>query len=128
MEAPEPMQDHNKEKNPQPSEVPPQSEGVVLQSNPSPESPVQEATPKDALSTEPFQTVLEALADLEHDDPKLAFQASRLVGIYRRLWESCVAKHSECEKTNETNQRLKQCGSSSAKGKWACNYALFDSL
>jgi len=62
------------------------------------------------LLTEPFQTVLEALADLERDDPKLAFQASRLVGIYRRLWESCAAKHRECEKTIETNQRLKQAG------------------
>ncbi|KAJ6103828.1 hypothetical protein N7486_004050 [Penicillium sp. IBT 16267x] len=78
-------EEHNKEQDSKPSEVLPQSEGVVPQPNPSPEPLPQEATPKDALSTEPFQTVLEALADLERDDPKLAFQASRLVGIYRRL-------------------------------------------
>ena len=58
--------------------------------------------------TEPFQPVLEALADLERDDPKLAFQAARLVGLYRRLWESCVSKHLDCEKTNETNQLLRE--------------------
>ena len=54
--------------------------------------------------------MLETLADLERDDPKLAFQASRLVGIYRRLWESCVAKHRECDKTIDANIRLKQAG------------------
>jgi hypothetical protein len=54
--------------------------------------------------------VLETLADLERDDPKLAFQASRLVGIYRRLWESCVAKHRECDKAIDANIRLKQAG------------------
>ena len=44
---------------------------------------------------------------LERDDPKLAFQAARLVGLYRRLWESCVSKHLDCEKANETNQVLR---------------------
>jgi hypothetical protein len=27
------------------------------------------------------------LADLECDDPKFAFPAARLVGLYQRLWE-----------------------------------------
>jgi hypothetical protein len=60
------------------------------------------------LATEPFQIVLEALARLERDDPKLAFQAARLVGLYRRLWESCVSKHLDCEKTNDANQVLRE--------------------
>lgn len=30
--------------------------------------------------------------ELERDDPKLAFQAARLLGLHRRLWESCVSK------------------------------------
>ncbi|KAJ5651588.1 uncharacterized protein N7484_005311 [Penicillium longicatenatum] len=87
MENIKSMQDHNKEQDSQPNGVLPQSEGTASQPKPSPEPPL-EATPKDALLTGPFQTVLETLADLERDDPKLAFQASRLVGIYRRLWES----------------------------------------
>jgi hypothetical protein len=33
--------------------------------------------------------VLETLADLDRDDPKLAFQAARPVGLFRRLWASC---------------------------------------
>ncbi|KAJ5671396.1 hypothetical protein N7507_000523 [Penicillium longicatenatum] len=86
MEATEPMQDHYKAQHSQPSEVLPQSKGLVTPPKPSPEPPLQEATPKDALLTGPFQTVLETVADLERDDPKRAFQASRLLGIYRRLW------------------------------------------
>lgn len=40
MEATESMQDQNKEQDSQPSEVLPQSEGVVPQLNPSPEPPL----------------------------------------------------------------------------------------
>lgn len=46
---------------------------------------------------EPFQPVLEILKQLEEEDPKLAFQAARLVGLYRRLWESCVSKHVDSQ-------------------------------
>ncbi|KAJ5982583.1 hypothetical protein N7451_012683 [Penicillium sp. IBT 35674x] len=109
MEATESMQDQNKEQDSQPNGVPPQSEENTSQPKTSTEPPLEE-TSKDALLTGPFQTVLETLADLERDDPKLAFQASRLVGIYRRLWESCVAKHRECDKMIDTNLRLKQAG------------------
>jgi hypothetical protein len=35
-----------------------------------------------------FQPTLKVLADLERDDPKFEFPAARLVGLYRRLWES----------------------------------------
>ena len=45
------------------------------------------------LATEPFQPILQVLADLERDDPKFAFPAARLVGLSRRLWESRVSKH-----------------------------------
>ena len=38
------------------------------------------------------------LADLERNDPKSAFPAARLIGLYRRLWESCVSKHIEGQK------------------------------
>jgi uncharacterized MAPEG superfamily protein len=46
---------------------------------------------------------MEALARLEREDPKLAFQAARLVGLYRRLWESYMAKHMEGERLAKAN-------------------------
>ncbi|CAG8117504.1 unnamed protein product, partial [Penicillium nalgiovense] len=53
----------------------------------------QEAGTRHTLAIDPFQPILKVLADLERDDPKFAFPASRLVGLYRCLWESCVSKH-----------------------------------
>jgi hypothetical protein len=50
----------------------------------------QEANQKDVLATERFQLISEKLADLERDDPKLAFQAARPAGLYRRIWASFV--------------------------------------
>jgi hypothetical protein len=43
-----------------------------------------------------FQPILKVLADLKRDDPKFAFPAARLVGLYRRLWDSnaCPKKRS----------------------------------
>ncbi|CAG8021927.1 unnamed protein product [Penicillium nalgiovense] len=52
-----------------------------------------EAGTRHTLAIDPFQPILKVLADLERDDPKFAFPASRLVGLYRCLWESCVSKH-----------------------------------
>ena len=49
------------------------------------------------------------LADLEREDPKLAFLA-RLAGLYQRLWESCVSKHIDGEKLEQDNLLLKQTG------------------
>ncbi|CAI7656940.1 unnamed protein product [Penicillium palitans] len=46
----------------------------------------------------------------ERDDPKFAFPAARLVGLYRRLWESCVAKHFDGQKLEQSNQNLKEAG------------------
>ncbi|KAJ6126461.1 hypothetical protein N7523_002085 [Penicillium sp. IBT 18751x] len=108
MEASESMPDQNKEEGSQLNEVPPQGDEAVPPPTSDPKPSLQEATPKDALATEPFQPVLEALAHLDRDDPKLAFQGARLVGLYRRLWESCVSKHLDCEKTNEANQVLRE--------------------
>ncbi|KAJ5041896.1 hypothetical protein NUH16_011184 [Penicillium rubens] len=60
---------------------------------PLPSPPQHEEETRRPLATEPFQPTLKALADLERDDPKFAFPAARLVGLYRRLWEPCVSKH-----------------------------------
>jgi hypothetical protein len=51
---------------------------------------------------------MEALARLEREDPKLAFQAARLVGLYRRLWELCMAKHMEGKKLAKGNDDLRE--------------------
>ena len=56
------------------------------------------------LATEPFQPILKVLADLERDDPKFAFPAARIVGLYRRLWESCVSKHIDGQKLEQSNR------------------------
>jgi hypothetical protein len=58
------------------------------------------------LVNEPFERVLSLLADLGRDDPSLAFQGARLLGLYRSLWKSCVSKHLDgesLEKNNETS-------------------------
>jgi hypothetical protein len=70
----------------------------------------QEAGTRYTLATEPFQPILKVLADLERDDPKFAFPAARLVGIYQRLWESCVSKHIDGEKLKQDNLDLKEAG------------------
>ncbi|OKP14853.1 hypothetical protein PENSUB_5734 [Penicillium subrubescens] len=61
-----------------------------------------------SLGDQPFAPAMEALARLEHEDPKLAFQAARIVGLYRRLWESCIAKHMEGNKLAKANDALKE--------------------
>lgn len=48
------------------------------------------------------------LADLEDDDPKFAFPAARLVGLFRRLRESCVSKYIDAQKLQQSNQILKE--------------------
>jgi hypothetical protein len=60
------------------------------------------------LVNEPFQRVLSVLANLERDDPKLAFQGARLLGLYRRLWESCVSKHLDGESLEKNNETLRE--------------------
>jgi hypothetical protein len=53
---------------------------------------------------------LKVLADLERDDHKFAFLATRLVGLYRRLWESCVSKHIDGQELQQSNQILREAG------------------
>ncbi|CAG8897916.1 unnamed protein product [Penicillium nalgiovense] len=74
-------------------------------------SPSQhEEVTRHTLATEPFQPILKVLADLERDDPKFAFPAARLVGLYRRLWESCVSKHIDGQELQQSNQTLREAG------------------
>ncbi|KAI1828914.1 hypothetical protein DTO027I6_10171 [Penicillium roqueforti] len=70
---------------------------------------------KHTLATEPFQAALKVLANLERDDPKFAFPAARLVGLYRRLWGSCVSGHVDGQKLQQSNQTLKEAGASLRK-------------
>ncbi|CAG7937154.1 unnamed protein product [Penicillium salamii] len=75
----------------------------------------QEADTRHALASEPFQYILKVLADLEHDDPKFTFPAARIVGLYRRLWESCVSKHIDGQKLEQDNLVLKKAGANLRK-------------
>ncbi|CAG8044776.1 unnamed protein product, partial [Penicillium nalgiovense] len=70
----------------------------------------QEAETRHTLATEPFQPILQVLAGLERDDPKFAFPAARLVGLYRRLWESCLSKHIDGQKLEQNDLVLKEAG------------------
>ncbi|CAG7965698.1 unnamed protein product [Penicillium salamii] len=98
----------------QPSELPLLSEKDKSQQSsdhvPLPYPSQQEADTRHTLATEPFQPILQVLADLERDDAKFAFPAARLVGLYRRLWESCVSKHIDGEKLEQRNLALKEAG------------------
>lgn len=55
------------------------------------------------------------LPDLERDDPKFAFPAAQLVGLYRCLWESCVSKHIDGQKLERENLVLKEAGAHQRK-------------
>ncbi|CAG8944665.1 unnamed protein product [Penicillium salamii] len=70
----------------------------------------QNADARHPLATDPFENILKVLADLERDDPKFAFTAARIVGLYRRLWESCVSKHIDGQKLEQENLSLKEAG------------------
>ncbi|CAG7966566.1 unnamed protein product [Penicillium salamii] len=65
---------------------------------------------KTTLATEPFQPILKVLAEPERDDPKFAFPAARLLGLYRHLWESCVSKHIDGQKLRQENLDLEEAG------------------
>ncbi|KAJ5871110.1 uncharacterized protein N7529_003463 [Penicillium soppii] len=93
----------------QPSEMPIQSDEACPKAIADSEPPLQEASPKIILAIEHFQPILETLADLDRDDPKLAFQVARHVGLYRRLWASCVPKHLDGE-ISDRNDRTSKTG------------------
>ena len=56
---------------------------------------------------DPFRPILETLAHLEQEDPKLASQAARLLGLFRRVWESALSKHTEILRLERANQALR---------------------
>ncbi|CAG8022967.1 unnamed protein product [Penicillium salamii] len=108
MDAPKQLPDQDMADH-QPSEIPIQSDETYPQAISDSKTPVQqEACPKKPLAIEQFQSTLETLADLDRDDPKLAFQAARTVGLYRRLWGSCVPKHREGEKPDENDKTSRE--------------------
>ncbi|CAG8248060.1 unnamed protein product [Penicillium salamii] len=53
-----------------------------------------------------FQPIIESLEQMEREDPKLAIQVARLVGLYRRLWGSCNSKHYASQQLAADNQKL----------------------
>ncbi|CAG8138369.1 unnamed protein product [Penicillium nalgiovense] len=115
MDSPNSSPDQEKQGEQQPNELPifNDKDNNVEPSDHVPPltSPSQhEEVTRHALATEPFQPTLTVLADLERDDPKFAFPAARLVGLYRRLWESCVSKHIDVQKIDQSNEILKEAG------------------
>ncbi|CAG7947638.1 unnamed protein product [Penicillium salamii] len=109
MDALNTSPDQENETEQQPSELPILSKKDKSQEN-SHHVPPLEAEARHNFATVPFQPILKVLADLERDDPKFAFPAARLVGLYRRLWESCVSKHIGGEKLEQRNLALKEAG------------------
>ncbi|CRL31159.1 unnamed protein product [Penicillium camemberti] len=114
MDAPNSSPHQEKERDEQSRELPILDEKDKSQESsdqvPLPSPSKQEAATRHTLATEPFQPILKVLADLERDDPKFAFPAARLVGLYRRLWESCVSKHIDGQKLEQDNLILKEAG------------------
>ncbi|KAI3286518.1 hypothetical protein DTO002I6_8189 [Penicillium roqueforti] len=108
MDTPEQLPDQDMADR-QPSEMPIESDEAYPQAVSDPEPPMQqEECPKKPPAIDQFQPILETLADLDRDDPKLAFQAARTVGLYRRLWASCVPKHREGEKLDENDKTSRE--------------------
>ncbi|CAP87081.1 hypothetical protein PCH_Pc24g01730 [Penicillium rubens Wisconsin 54-1255] len=108
MDSPEQLPDQDRADR-QPSEIPMESDEAYPQAVSDSEPPLQqEEILKKPLTIEHFQPILETLADLDRDDPKLAFQAARPVGLFRRLWASCEPKHSESEIPDENDRAPKE--------------------
>ncbi|OGE46378.1 hypothetical protein PENARI_c326G12415, partial [Penicillium arizonense] len=70
---------------------------------------------KEPLTIEHFQPILATLANLDRDDPKLAFQAARSVGLYRRLCESCVPRHLNGQDVDQKSQLSKEASINPSK-------------
>ncbi|KAJ5993141.1 hypothetical protein N7451_008865 [Penicillium sp. IBT 35674x] len=85
--------------------VPDPTEQHAAHSSPVPSLAVPGDT--QALAADPFEPVLETLQRLEREDPKLASQGARLLGFFRRVWESCLSKHVDIQRLEEANQILR---------------------
>ena len=57
------------------------------------------------------------LERLDERDPILAAQGARLVALYRRVWESYVAKNAESQRLDKENQQLKNTNASLSEEK-----------
>ncbi|CAG8134890.1 unnamed protein product [Penicillium salamii] len=111
MDSPNSSPDQKKQGEQQPNELPILNyKDHTLEPSDHPSPSQREEETRHTLATEPFQPILKVLADLEHDDSKFAFPAARLVGLYRRLWESCVSKHIDVQKIDQSNEILKEAG------------------
>lgn len=64
----------------------------------------QEAGLNFRLTTGRFQPILKKLTNLERDDPKLAFQAARTLGLYRYTSASCVSMPLDKKKLDPYGQ------------------------
>ncbi|CRL27394.1 unnamed protein product [Penicillium camemberti] len=89
MDAPNSLPHQEKEGDQYPSELPILNKKDKSQENsdyiPLPSPSQQEAETRHTLATELFEPILRVLVELERDDPKFAFLAARLVGLYRHL-------------------------------------------
>ncbi|KAI1828849.1 hypothetical protein DTO027I6_10225 [Penicillium roqueforti] len=115
MDSPNSSPDQEKQGEQQPKELPNLNDkDHNLESSdhvpPLPSPSQHEEVTRHTLATEPFQPILKVLADLERDDPKFAVLATRLVGLYRCLWESCVSKHIDGQELQQSNQILREAG------------------
>lgn len=70
-----------------------------------------------ASAAESFRPLTRELERLDEKDPILAAQAARLVALYRRLWESYVAKNAESQRLDKENQQLKNANASLSEEK-----------
>ncbi|KAJ6004626.1 hypothetical protein N7540_012995 [Penicillium herquei] len=91
-----------------PEETPSLGHIAATQPAPRPIEHMADPESKESFANEPLRPALEALAELDRKDPKLAFQAARILGLYRRLWESCISKHVECKEQVQRNQTLEE--------------------
>ncbi|CEL11971.1 hypothetical protein ASPCAL15065 [Aspergillus calidoustus] len=72
---------------------------------------------KVASAAESFRPLARELERLDKKDPILAAHAARFVALYRRLWESYVAKNADSQRLDKENQQLKNANASLSKEK-----------
>ncbi|KAJ5483127.1 hypothetical protein N7530_002373 [Penicillium desertorum] len=81
----------------------------LLCTNPREKLPELQQPPNgaDGVAAEPFQPLAEELMRRYQDNPPLAHQASQIVKLYRRLYESYVARKTECQFLEKANEELR---------------------
>lgn len=71
-----------------------------------PDKPLESKRRKTA--SEPFDSLLQDLKPLGEKDPEIPAQATRLVSLYRNLWETYAATCSNSQDIMNENRRLEQ--------------------